>query len=163
MKWDHYWPFGQTPWFSLGVNLDAVVTDQPDFATRKGTEMARPCYQPIPHSHMVYMPDFHAKRYLAGGVIPTFTLAPQFLFRLGFYALFRDRETAASEMHYIVESSLVYHTSLGPVSLSLTKYGLDSWKTPTSPSTSATPSSPAGHILLTPSRQNTRNDIKMSC
>lgn len=128
VKWDHYWPFGKTPWFSLGVNLDAVVTDQPDFSTVKGTEMARPCYQPIPHSNMVYMPDFHAKRYLAGGVIPTFTLAPQFLFRMGFYALFRDRETAASEMHYIVESSLVYHTQLGPVSLSLTKYGLDSWK-----------------------------------
>lgn len=128
LKWDHYWPFGQISWFSLGLNLDAVVTDQPDFSTRKATEMARPCYQPIPHANMVYMPDFHAKRYLAGGVIPVFTLAPQFLFRLGFYALFRDKETAVSDMHYIVESSLVYHTSLGPVSLSLTKYELDSWK-----------------------------------
>lgn len=128
LKWDHYWPFGSTSWFSLGVNLDAVVTNQPDFSTVKATEMARPCYQPIPHANMVYMPDFHAKRYLAVGVIPTFTLAPKFLFRVGFYALFRDRETAVSEMHYIVESSFVYHTSLGPVSLSLTKYELDSTK-----------------------------------
>jgi len=126
LKWDHYWTFGRLKWLSLGVNVDAVLTDQPDFSTHTATEMMRPVYQPIPHAHMVYMPDFHAKRYLAGGIIPTFSFTPQFLFRAGFYALYRDRETARSEMHYITEASLVYHTSLGPVSLSLTKYDLDS-------------------------------------
>lgn len=128
LKWDHYWTFGRLRWLSLGLNLDAVLTDQPDFSTHTATEMMRPVYQPIPHAHMVYMPDFHAKRYLAGGVIPTFSITSQFLFRTGFYALFRDRETAVSDMHYIVETSLVYHTTLGPVSISLTKYELDSWK-----------------------------------
>ena len=30
--------------------------------------------------------------------------------------------------HSIAEASLVYHTPIGPVSLSLTKYEVDTWK-----------------------------------
>ena len=30
--------------------------------------------------------------------------------------------------HFIAEASLVYHTPIGPVSLALTKYEVDSWK-----------------------------------
>lgn len=124
-KWDTYWPIAS--WFTLGLNIDAVATNQPDFTNSRATHMARPCYQPIPHANMVYMADFHAKRYVAGGVMPTFRFTPSFLFRAGFYTMFRDRESSRSEWHYISEASLIYHTSLGPVSLSLTKYELDSW------------------------------------
>lgn len=126
LKWDQYWDLA--PWFTFGINLDAVATNQPRFSSPHATEMARPCYQPIPHSNMVYMPDFHAKRYLAGGLIPTFRILPDFLFRVGFYTLWRDRETVDHSLHYMGEASLIYHTSLGPVSLSLTKYELDSWE-----------------------------------
>ena len=125
LKWDQYWTLSS--WFSLGLNVDAVATNQPDFSSPRATEMARPCYQPIPHSNMVYMPDFHAKRYVAGGLIPTIRFTEDFLFRLGFYTLYRDRETVDSSLHYMSEASLIYHTSLGPVSLSLTKYELNSW------------------------------------
>lgn len=126
VKWDQYWNLAS--WLTLGFNFDSVVTDQPDFTSPSATIMARPCYQPLPHANMVYMPDFHAKRYVAGGLMPTFRFTPSFLFRAGFYALYRDRETAVREMHYISEASVIYHTSLGPVSLSLTKYELDSWE-----------------------------------
>lgn len=125
LKWDQYWDIAS--WLTLGFNFDAVATNQPHFSSPTATEMARPCYQPIPHSNMVYMPDFHAKRYLAGGLIPTFRFLPDLLFRVGFYTLYRDRETVDSSLHYLSEASLIYHTSLGPVSLSLTKYELDSW------------------------------------
>lgn len=124
-KWDQYWPLAS--WLTLGLNVDAVVTTQPDFTNSRATNMARPCYQPIPHANMVYMADFHAKRYVAGGLMPTFRFTPSFLFRAGFYALFRDKEISTREMHYISEASLIYHTPLGPVSLSLTKYELDNW------------------------------------
>ena len=88
---------------------------------------------------MVYMPDFYARRFVAGGVMPTFDLLPDFFFRTGFYAMYRDRRSYSplaynegraydDRMHYIVEASLVYHTSIGPVSLSLTKYDLRNWK-----------------------------------
>lgn len=124
-RWDQYCPIA--PWLTLGINIDAVATNQPDFTNERATNMARPEYQPIPHANMVYMPDFHAKRYLAGGIMPTFRFTSSFLFRAGFYALYRDRESSSSELHYMGEASLIYHTPLGPVSLSLTKYELDSW------------------------------------
>ncbi len=124
-KWDQYWPLAT--WMTLGFNIDAVVTNQPCFTNSRATNMARPCYQPIPHANMIYMADFHAKRYVAGGLMPTLRFTPSFLLRTGFYALYRDREISAHQMHYITEASLIYHTSLGPVSLSLTKYDLDSW------------------------------------
>lgn len=125
-KWDQYWSVAK--WFTLGINIDGVVTNQPQFTSTKATEMILPTYQPIPHSNMVYMPDFHAKRYVAGGIIPTFRFTDSFMMRAGFYTMYRDREMVKSSLHYIAEASLIYHTTLGPVSLSLTKYELDSWR-----------------------------------
>lgn len=124
-KWDQYWSIAR--WLTLGLNMDLVLTDQPDFTSPTATEMARPCYQPIPHANMVYMPDFHAKRYVAGGLIPTFRFTPSLMLRAGFYAMFRDKETVSSELHYISEASLIYHTPVGPLSLSLVKYDLNNW------------------------------------
>ena len=40
---------------------------------------------------MVYMPDFRARRFVAGGLMPTFDLMPNFFFRTGFYAMYRDK------------------------------------------------------------------------
>ena len=124
-KWDQYWPLAS--WVTLGLNVDAVATNLPDFTNERASNMALPCYQPIPHANMVYMADFHAKRYVAGGLMPTFRFTPSFLFRAGFYAMYRDQEDSKTGLHYISEASLIYHTPLGPVSLSLTKYELDSW------------------------------------
>lgn len=124
-KWNQYWSIAK--WFTFGFNIDGVMTTQPDFSSVKATEMILPAYQPIPHSNMVYMPDFHAKRYVAGGIIPTFRFTDSFMLRAGFYTMYRDREMVNNSLHYISEASLIYHTTLGPVSLSLTKYELDSW------------------------------------
>ena len=73
------------------------------------------------------MPDYHARNFLAGGIMPTFDLLPNFFLRTGFYAMWRDtRGLEGRRMQYISEASLVYHTPIGPVSLSLTKYDLHS-------------------------------------
>lgn len=125
VKWDQYWSL--TRWLTLGLNMDLVLTNQPRFSHPTATEMARPVYQPIPHANMVYMPDFHAKRYVAGGLIPTFRFTPSFMFRAGFYAMYRDKETVLREMHYIAEASLIYHSPVGPLSLSLVKYEINNW------------------------------------
>ena len=86
---------------------------------------------------MIYMPDFRARRFLGGGVMPTFDLLPNFFLRTGFYAMIRDKRKFVpvplakgndDPWHFIAEASLVYHTPIGPVSLSLTKYEIDSWR-----------------------------------
>ncbi len=135
--WDKYFDMPGNTWFSLGLNVDGVITNHPEFTTGNATLMSMPSYAPIPHIQMIYMPDFRAKRFVAGGVMPTFDLLPNFFFRTGFYAMYRERRDYIpsalgrdkdDRMHYIAEASFVYHTPIGPVSLALTKYDLHNWK-----------------------------------
>lgn len=135
--WDKYFDMPGCSWFSFGFNVDAVATSHPTFTTGAATLLSMPAYSPVSHSRMIYMPDFHARRFIAGGVMPTFDLLPNFFFRTGFYAMYRERrgyvpaelgEATDRRMHYIVEASLVYHSPIGPVSLALTKYDLRNWK-----------------------------------
>ena len=69
--------------------------------------------------------------------MPTFDLMPNFFLRTGFYAMMRNKRSFVPvaladrpdrRWHYIAEALLVYHTPIGPVSLALTKYDLDSWR-----------------------------------
>ncbi len=123
-----YWDIPSVKWFSMGFNLEAVWTSNEQFSNPTVTRMIMPSYQPILHSKMSYMPDFHSRMYLAGGLMPTFDLFPNFFLRTGFYAMWRDGESfSGRRMNYISEAALVYHTPVGPVSLALTKYGVHNW------------------------------------
>ena len=132
--WNKFFDLPQSSWFSFGVNVDAVYTNHPSFHTEYASLMSMPEYAPVPHARMVFMPDFRADRFVAGGVMPTFDLMPNFFFRAGFYALFRNRRdfnplgVEDERWHYVSEASLVYHSPIGPVSLSLTKYDLKNWR-----------------------------------
>lgn len=132
--WNKFFDMPQCSWFSFGLNADAVYTNHPSFRTRTATLMSMPEYAPVSHARMVFMPDYRASRFVAGGVMPTFDLTSDFFFRTGFYAMFREKRDfnllgdPDERWHYIAEASLVYHTPIGPVSLSLTKYDLKNWK-----------------------------------
>ena len=127
----------EADWFILGFNVDAVYTNHPSFTTEGATLMTLPAYEPIPHARMIFMPDFSAKRFVAGGVNPTFSFTRNLFLRTGFYAMYRNRNNYHPEglvtwkdrqLNFITEASLVYHTPIGPVNLSLIKYGLDTPK-----------------------------------
>lgn len=114
-----------------------MITDHPALTTDLETLMSLPAYAPVAHARTIFMPDLRARRFVAGGVMPTFDLLPNFFFRLGFHAMYRERMPHVAELlgrgdddrfHCIAEASLVYHTPVGPVSLALTKYDLRNWK-----------------------------------
>lgn len=136
--WNKYFDIPQSRWFSFGFNVDAVLTNHPHFLRDGATLLSLPAYAPVSHAKMIYMPDFRARRFVAGGVMPTLDLMSNFFFRVGFYAMYREKrgrdllltgyDLPDRRMHYIVDASLVYHTPIGPVSLGLTKYDLRSWK-----------------------------------
>ncbi len=137
-KWEKYIDFARKGWFSVGLYVDAVVTNHPDFARDRATLMSLPVFAPIPHSNMIYMPTFHGKRFLAGGIMPTFNFTQNLFLRTSVYTMWRNRrvhipdirelEGERERLHYIADMSLVYHTPVGPVSLSLTKYDFKSWR-----------------------------------
>lgn len=125
LKWEHYPSNWKDWWFSVGYNIEAVYTNHPDFGNPYSTILTSPRFAPTPHSRMLYMPEFYAHRYAAVGVMPTFRLIPNFYLRAGVYAMLRDPIVADEYMHYMSDLSFVYHTRIGPVSLSLTKYNFD--------------------------------------
>ena len=124
-------------WFSFGVQVETVYTNHPDFSTLGATLLSSPAYEPVPHMKQIYMPDFRSSRYVAGGINPTIDLLPNFFLRLGFYTMYRGRndydrnplqERTDYRLHYISEATLVYHTPIGPVNLSMIKYDFRGWK-----------------------------------
>ncbi len=135
-QWKKVFEMPSVSWFSFGLNVDAVYTDHPDFTTEGATLLSAPAYEPIPHAQKIFMPDFCADRFVAGGVNPTFDLMPNLFLRTGFYAMWRNKNHYArstivgwedEQLHYLSEVALIYHTPIGPVNLSLIKYDLNSW------------------------------------
>lgn len=110
---------------SLGYALEGVYTNHATFDSTEATTMSSPQYAPLLHSRMIYMPEFRAKRYLGVGIMPTVRLYKHLYARLGIFTMLRDRYQDEL-MHYMADFSLVYHTPIGPVSLSLTKYDFSS-------------------------------------
>ncbi|MFI3292693.1 MAG: patatin-like phospholipase family protein [Rikenellaceae bacterium] len=122
-------------WFSMGLNLDGVFTTVDDLATFTATSLALPAYNPTLHSQMVFLPEYSARHYVGGGLIPQFTLYKNLYAQCGVYAMFREKYIDEKgevsrpigdsySMQFISDLSIFYHTRMGPVSLALTKYNL---------------------------------------
>ena len=125
ISWQHYIPFTASRWFSFGYSVEGVYTNHPQFEDLRATFVSLPQYAPITHSQMMYMPDYHSTRYVAAGLMPTFRLWNHLYLRTSFYAMYRRAEMGINDnMQYIADLSVIYRTLIGPVSLSVTKYGL---------------------------------------
>ena len=124
-QWEHYPGDWRRTWFSVGYNAEVVFTNHSQFGNPIATTLTSPRYTPTAHSKMLFMPEFYASRYAALGVMPTFSLARNFYLRGGVYAMLRDPIHSDDYLHYITDLSFVYHTRIGPVSLAVTKYDMD--------------------------------------
>lgn len=114
-------------WFSLGYLVDGVITTHPSFSNEYATNISSPAFQPTLHSRLVYLKDFRSKSFIGGGIIPTFEFGPRFYLKNSVYAFLPEdanKSTAdvRKRLRYIFNSSLVYQTHIGPISLTLSKY-----------------------------------------
>lgn len=114
-------------WFSLGYLVDGVITTHPSFSNEYATNISSPAFQPTLHSRLVYLKDFRSKSFIGGGIIPTFEFGPRFYLKNSVYAFLpEDANKSTADMRkrlrYIFNSSLVYQTHIGPISLTLSKY-----------------------------------------
>lgn len=136
IKYDKYFTPPGDSWFSLGLNVDAVYTNLMQFGNPMASLMMMPAYQPVIHSKMVFMPDFSGDKYVGAGIVPVFSVANNMLLRTGFYSMYRNKYEVygveagvigSDQLHHICEATLVYHSTLGALSLSLTKYDIKDW------------------------------------
>ncbi|MFI3268783.1 MAG: patatin-like phospholipase family protein [Rikenellaceae bacterium] len=133
----HYFNLAAQSRVTLGIDLDATYTTIPKMYSSMGRQLVMPAYQPISHMQMVYMPEYSAPRYMGVGVIPSVRLWRDLSLRLEGYAFGRDNlddesstieRNSTMEFEYIMQGSFVYATRLGPLSLAVTKYGIESWQ-----------------------------------
>lgn len=139
----HQWPqlkiryqnyLKRTGHLHLGLSFEAVYSDQPFFDNYSGTILSAPAYQPIPESKTYFIHDLRAYKYIGGGLQNVFKITNNLDFRLEGYVFqpYRPIERKQnlepsfgpilSSRNYIGSGAMVYHSPIGPVSLTLNYY-----------------------------------------
>lgn len=115
---------------SLGFRVEGTFTDQPFFQNYIASIMRAPSFEPIPESKTLFLNQFRAHAYAAGGLQAVYSLRKNLDIRAEAYAfqayqdILSDDENKAfyrddPETRYIGSASLVFHSPLGPLSLNL--------------------------------------------
>jgi NTE family protein len=120
--------------YSSGYLLDAVLSNQPVFSNYQGTIINAPSFNPIQDSRTFILQNFRAFNYVAGGWRNVFGIWNNLDFRLEGY-VFKplqviengpDHEAVLSKQYskffLAGTADLVFHSTIGPVSLSLNYY-----------------------------------------
>lgn len=129
---EHY--FLHTKKYSLGYQVEGVISNQPLFFNYYSSILAAPAFYPLQDSKSLFLANFRATSYLAGGLKNVFHIKKNFDFRLEGYLMLPYKEfqqdglqgvkyaDAFSKWRYAGTAGLVYHTPVGPVSFSYNLY-----------------------------------------
>ena len=120
---------------SFGFMVEGVTSTQSFFNNYIASSIAAPSFTPIPESRTYFLPNFRAHNYLAAGLMHVFSFNKSFDIRLEAYA-FNPLGVIVSNLqgkaeydfsfrqYYIGSTSFVFHSPLGPLSLSANYYDL---------------------------------------
>lgn len=120
--------------YTLGYLVEGVLSNQPLFSTYYGTLLSAPAFYPLQDSKSIFLDKFRATNYIAGGLKNIYKLKKNLDLRIEGYAFLPHKEfqeanlqdisyqRAVSRMRFASTSGFVYHTPIGPVSLSYNHY-----------------------------------------
>ncbi|MFW6290222.1 MAG: patatin-like phospholipase family protein [Mariniphaga sp.] len=121
--------------FTLGTQFEAAYSNKEPFKNYRSPMLTSPAYTPTPHSRSLFLENLRSNNFLAGGLKSIFHLNPALHLRLEGHAFIPVKEelptpeltTYKSDNYfsnYYLQgmASLVYHTGVGPASISLTYY-----------------------------------------
>lgn len=120
--------------YTLGYLAEAVISNQPLFSNYYATLLASPAFYPLQDSRSLFLEKFRASSYVAGGLKNVYRLRRNIDFRVeGFVFLpyqeitqlgFQDVKNSPTfnKLLYAGTAGLVYHTPVGPISLSYNLY-----------------------------------------
>ncbi len=132
-KFDYY--FKPFQFFKIGVLLEGVYSTQQLFKNYTSSVLSAPAFMPTPESKTLFLPNFRAYQYGAAGMKMIFHPIKQLDLRFEGY-LFQPYQSIVKKadlitadlskplLHqYIVGmAALVYHTPIGPISVSVNYY-----------------------------------------
>lgn len=120
--------------YTLGYQAEAVISNQPLFSNYYSTLLAAPAFYPLQDSKSLFLENFRASNYLAGGLKNVYSIKRNLDLRVESYLFFPYREfersgfqevqysRAFTKWHYAGTAGLVYHTPVGPISISYNLY-----------------------------------------
>jgi NTE family protein len=120
--------------YTLGYQAEAVFSNIPLFSNYYSSLLAAPAFYPLQDSRSVFLENFRATSYLAGGIKNVYNIKRNLDLRLEGYVFLPYREfekvnfqevahkKAFTQWHYAGTAGLVYHTPLGPIGLSYNLY-----------------------------------------
>jgi len=137
-KREHYVETGR--WFTFGYLIEAVYSNQKQFANQLITSMKGPSFTPTPTSYTIFMPEYTSTAYAGAGVIPTFNFIGNTFYAKTYAMAFLPKEILYNhgwrsgdlwnrlndKAEFIFGGSLVYQTRVGPASLTVEKYSTGS-------------------------------------
>jgi NTE family protein len=123
--------------YSLGYLLEAVASTKPLFTTFKSNVLSAPAFNPLQDSKTLYLEHFRANNYGAFGLKNVFGIHKNIDLRLEAYIFqplrtFKpsgNQDTSLGDIfgarYYAATAGLVYHSPVGPLSLSFNHYDDD--------------------------------------
>jgi NTE family protein len=135
MTFDTY--FKERGKWRLGFFAEAVYSTQPFLHNYTSTILNAPAFTPTPESQTYFLPEFRANQYASAGLKSIFVLAKSVDFRIEGYAFapvsqILENDTTHTAYYgapltfkgltYIATAGPVWHSPLGPVSLTLNYY-----------------------------------------
>ena len=121
-------------YFKIGVFGEAVYSSQDFFRNYTASVLSAPSFNPIPESQTLFIADYRAHQYLAGGLKAIATPYKNFDVRFeGYifqpvYSIIKkpdntaDYSTAFLYRHILGMGALIYHSPIGPLSIGVNYY-----------------------------------------
>jgi len=133
LLWENY--FKSFRWLKLGFYGELYLSNQSFFGNYTSTILSAKAFEPLPESKSLFLPNYRAFNYGAAGLINVFGLKKNFDIRVSGYllqpyqgivqnegsqdAMFTDK---FSKRSFMGSAELVFHSPVGPISLSLNYY-----------------------------------------
>jgi NTE family protein len=121
-------------YFKIGVFAEGVYSSQDFFRNYNASILSAPSFNPIPESQTLFINDYRAHQYVAGGLKAIATPYNNLDVRFEAYlfqpvlSIIKDTDNKAEYStpflyrHFLGMGSLIYHTPIGPISIGLNYY-----------------------------------------
>ncbi|MEH0157851.1 patatin-like phospholipase family protein [Limibacter armeniacum] len=136
-KWEYEEYFGKK--FRWGIYNELVISNAPSFHTLTATTLNMPLYKPLIDSDSWLLEDLRARSYLGAGLIAVYPVVGNLELRGEYHSLWKkgfiselertpqadftfELDKSAMERKDIGSFSVVYHTPIGPLSVSANYY-----------------------------------------